>query len=222
MVFWMGILAGALFAWVAVQIGFYQTWAIFFNTVISIYLAVFLTPVITNAVPATGEISCGNTLTLAAVAIAAFLIFQGITYAFVPDTLSAFFPKVLNTVGSGIIGFLAGLLVWSFIALLISAMPAGHSAFAQDIGFGRKIQQSQAPYITWWCNLVHSAAAFGDSKHTSNEIIASLLDYAEGKAAEKRPAPAEPNKPGGPDAKSDSASGQKQRSPPRRANLNDI
>jgi hypothetical protein len=44
MVFWAGILVGGLFIWFAVKIGFYEMWATLFNIVISIYIAIFLSP----------------------------------------------------------------------------------------------------------------------------------------------------------------------------------
>ena len=59
MVFWLAVLVGALFAWIAVQIGFYATWIMFFNLVLSAYVGMFLTPVVITMVPAATETPYG-------------------------------------------------------------------------------------------------------------------------------------------------------------------
>lgn len=221
MVFWIGILFGAIFAWFAAQFGFYQTLATSFNITITAYVAIFLTPVLTDAIPAAGEISCGNTLTLATIAIAAFLILQGITYTFLPNTPTALFPRILNTVGSGVIGFLAGLLVWSLIAVSVSAMPIGHSDFAKNIGFGKKIEQSQMPYLAWWCNLVNTAVSSGNSERSAQDIIKRLSDTAEQKAKNKKNLSADPRPPPGTEHRDTDARSQKRQNPLRRSGLDD-
>lgn len=42
MVFWIAILVGGAFVWLGVRMGFYQSWCLLFNIVVSIYLAIFL------------------------------------------------------------------------------------------------------------------------------------------------------------------------------------
>ena len=44
MVFWIAILVGVLFAWLGVRLGFYETWILCFNVIVSIYVAIFLAP----------------------------------------------------------------------------------------------------------------------------------------------------------------------------------
>ena len=46
-----GILAGGICVWYAVKIGFYDTWAMLFNIVIAIYVALFLAQPIMNFLP---------------------------------------------------------------------------------------------------------------------------------------------------------------------------
>ena len=147
MVFWAGILAAALFAWLAVKIGFYETWTMLFNIVVSIYLSVFLTPVVTTIVPATSGTAYGYALTLITVAAGAFLILHGVSYSFLTGRFSVRFPRPLDDVGSGLLGFLAGFLIWSFLALVISVSPVSQSAFARDIGLKSTVEQTNVPYI---------------------------------------------------------------------------
>jgi len=174
MVFWAGILAAAFFAWLAVKIGFYETWTMLFNIVISIYLSVFLTPAITTMVPAASGTAYGNALTLITVAAGAFLILHGVSYSFLTGRFSVWFPRPIDNVGSGLLGFLGGLLVWSFLALVISVSPLSQAGFAQDIGLRNSVEQTNVSYIAWWCDLVNAVVATGDGKRPTQEVILQL------------------------------------------------
>jgi len=174
MVFWAGILAAAFFAWLAVKIGFYETWTMLFNIVISIYLSVFLTPAITTMVPAASGTAYGNALTLITVAAGAFLILHGVSYSFLTGRFSIWFPRPVDNVGSGLLGFLGGLLVWSFLALVISVSPLSQAGFAQDIGLRNSVEQTNVSYIAWWCDLVNAVVATGDGKRPTQEVILQL------------------------------------------------
>lgn len=198
MVFWVGILIGALFAWFAIKIGFYEIWTLLFNIIISIYLAIFLGPIIMNIVPASGDAAYSTGLTILATAIGAFLILHGISYVFLTSQFSFSFPKILDTLGSGLLGFLAGLLVWSFAGLLICATPISQNAIVKEIGFSRELQQANISYICWWCNLVNAVVSSRDNKLTTEQAISGLLDDVEKKTKDKAVKPAEPNEPAEP------------------------
>lgn len=196
MIFWIGILAGAIFAWFAVKKGLYETWLILFNLVISVYLAVFLTPVITDIVPAAGNPPHGNALTMLATAVVSFLILYGISYTFLTGQFSVSFPKIFDTVGAGFLGFLAGFLIWSFVSLLICVTPFSQNAFAKGIGFDNP--QASISYISWWDNLVNTIVSSRDTEVTSKQVINELLENVErersGRASEevKPPEPVAP------------------------------
>jgi hypothetical protein len=195
MVFWMGILAGGIFAWYAVKTGLYVTWAMLFNIVISVYLAVFLGPVIIDIVPAAGDTTYGNIFATIGTAIAAFLILHSISHVFVTGVFSVSFPKVFDSLGAGFLGFLAGFLVWSFAGLLIYMSPISQNTFVKEIGFGRQFRETNVSYMSWWCNLVHKAVASQDSEITTEKAISGLLKSAEKKTQKKSAQPAEPNQP---------------------------
>ncbi len=97
MVFWLGILTGGLFIWFAMKIGFYEMLAMFFNILISIYVAIFLTPVILDIVPAASETQYCNTLALVVIAAGTFFILYGITYVFLTGQFKVSFPKLSAT-----------------------------------------------------------------------------------------------------------------------------
>jgi len=185
MVFWIGILVGGLFVWMAVKRGFYDTWTMLFNIVISVYAALYLTPFLVEVLPGAGETAYGNALTLVAVAVAAFFILCITSLTLFTGRFRVSFPKLLDNLGAGVLGFLAGLLVWSFAVLLISATPIGRTAFAGSIGFGDKVKQTNSPYLCSWCNLVNTAAASTDSRRPAQDVVTWLLDQAEDKKRER-------------------------------------
>ena len=98
MVFWASILARGVFAWLAIRMGFYETWTMLFNIVISIYVAIFLTPAIVDVAPAAGDTSYGNALTLAVTATGVFLVLHGISYVFLTGQFNVSFPKIFDLV----------------------------------------------------------------------------------------------------------------------------
>ena len=201
MVFWVSILAGGFFAWLAVRIGFYESLALLFNIIISIYIAVFLTPVILDTFPSAGDVPYCYALALVFTAVGAFLVLFGITYVFLTGQFKVSFPKIFEILFAALLGFFTGFLVLSFVALIITATPVSQYRLVQKIGLNRQAQQSNIEYICWWCDLVHSIASSPDSNITSEYTINQLLDTAQS---------IEPNKPdegsplNGPDKPDDS------------------
>jgi hypothetical protein len=126
MVLLAGILAGGLCIWYAIRIGFYETWAMLFNIVISIYVALFLAQPIVNILPEeTNNIPCCEALTLIVLAIGAFLILQGITYILFTSQFMVTFPKIFDILFAGLLGFFGGFLLLSFAAIIIALTPFG-------------------------------------------------------------------------------------------------
>ena len=87
MVFWIAVLVGAFFAWVAVQVGFYSAWMLFFNLLLAAYLAIFLSPVIIDNVPAATGTPYGYTLVFLFIAAATMILSYAICYAFLSGQL---------------------------------------------------------------------------------------------------------------------------------------
>ncbi len=111
MAFWIGILVSGLFAWAVVKIGFCEAWVLLCNIVISVYLAIFLRPIIANTLLSAGNSTYGNALTVLGTAAATCLVLHGISHIFFTSHFSVPFPKALDTIGAALLGFLAGFLV---------------------------------------------------------------------------------------------------------------
>jgi len=191
MIFWAGILVGGLFVWLAVKIGFYEMWAMLFNIVISVYLAIFLGPAIVNIIPGAGDSIFSDALAMICIGIVAFLILHCISYTFITGQFTVSFPRLLDSLGAAFLGFLAGFLVWSFVGLLICITPISQNTFVKGIGLGSHFQQTGMPYICRWCNLVNKAVASQDNKITCEETIDALLKSAEKEAGDEAGKPAD-------------------------------
>jgi len=201
MVFWAGILVGGLFIWFAVKIGFYEMWATLFNIVISIYVAIFLTPTILDIFPEATNMPCCNALALLVLAIGTYLILYGITNIFLTGQFKVSFPKIFDILFTGVLGFLAGFLVLSFTALLITTTPISQNRFVRQLGINRNSQQANITYICWWCDLVNSIVSSPDTKIASEQAIEQLLNSTQQKERDKTnqetrlKTPVEPNGP---------------------------
>jgi uncharacterized membrane protein required for colicin V production len=192
MVFWIGILIACLFAWLAVKMGFYETWVLLFNLVIAVYLAVFLGPVLANIFPICRDTMYNNLLCIIAAAVGGFLVLHGIAYYLFTSQYSVPFPKAIDSLVAGLFGFLIGFLVWTFVSLLICISPIAQNTFVSEFNFVDGFKQKGAPYVGWWCDRVNSIVASEDSDATSEQIISTLLKNAGPKT------PAEPNQPDNP------------------------
>ena len=192
MAFWFGILVAGLFAWFAVGIGFYEMWVMLFNIVISIYLAVFLRPIIVN-IPAVGDTPYSNALAMIAIALASFSVLHGISYTFITGQFKVSFPRIFNTLGTGFLGFLAGFLVWNFVSFLIFITPISQDAFVRGIGFNGEFQQSNISVICWWGDLVHTVVSSQDSEYTTEQAVSGLLKSTEPELQVEPAEEAEPN-----------------------------
>ena len=193
MIFWIGILIAAIFAYSAIKLGFYQAWTILFNIVIAVYIGIKLGPAIEDFVPMSGQYC--TTLAVLASAVGSFLVLQGIAYVFLIGQFSVTFPRGISTLGSGLLGFLAGFLAWSFIAVVICTTPLSNNAFVKDIGFEAKnLEEAKLqPYLVWWCNFVDKLVVSGNEQTSVEQTVHELLvrsAQAGTKDKSDRPAPA--------------------------------
>jgi len=186
-IFWIGILFGALFVYIAVKVGFYETWVLLFNLVISIYLAVFLRPVIEHFIPLASETMYGDALIMLAVAIGVFVLLYGISYVFFSSQFNVPVPRIFDVVGSGFLGFWAGLLIWSFVTILISVMPISQNSFLQSAGFTKQFQQTNVSYMSWWINKVNNLVSYKSNYLSTEELVDQMYQKAEQRKPKKIP-----------------------------------
>jgi uncharacterized membrane protein required for colicin V production len=190
MFFWIAVLLGALLAAFAVRIGFYEMMAVFFNLLVAVYLSLFLTPALVSVIPAATDIPCGGILMAIALAIATFLILHGLCFALLTGQFKITFPKILDWVLAGGLGFLAGFLIVAFITTLVAITPWMKTMpLISDNDL--KVHQS---YVCWWCDRVHGLVGSTTSVHPTEDTLAELRrTESKPSPSQKSPSPPDPN-----------------------------
>ncbi len=169
MVVLIGIIAGLIFAWMAIRMGLYVTWSVMFNLIVSIYLAISLGPVIADKLPLEG--SFGAAVILVGFAAAVFTLLQGACYLFITSQYEMSFPKLFDSVTSSIIGFLAGMLIVSFLSLPIGIIRQGLSAKSS---YKESSQLANSAYLDFWYNTMHSLVGTKENTRTE-KLIAEII-----------------------------------------------
>ncbi len=176
MVFWIAILMGVLFVWLAVRMGFYEMWVLLFNVVISVYVAIFLAPVVAEFAPGgDGLSSYGTALSMVVLAGGCFAILQGLSYVFLTGQFNIPFPRVFDILFSGGLGFLAGFLILSFVALILATTPLAERDIVRTLGLGSESQRANLSCIAWCCNRIHSIASAENSERATEAAVQRLL-----------------------------------------------
>jgi len=196
MVFWIAILAGGLFAWLAVRMGFYETWILLFNVVVSMYVGIFLAPAVVELTPATGGLaSYGTALSMVVLAGGCFAILQGLSFVFLTGQFNIPFPRLLDIVLSGLLGFVAGFLALSFLALIVTASPLTERKLVGTLGFDRQSQKTNIACVAWCCDRVHALTRFEADASATQAAIDRLLTARDPSAFESTSAGPDVNTP---------------------------
>jgi hypothetical protein len=176
-----GILAGGFCIWLAVKIGFYETWATLFNVLIAIYAALFMAQPIKVFLPEDAvSIPYCQALTLTVIAAGAFLILHGLTYVLFTSQFKVTFPKIFDIIFAGLLGFLGGFLLLSFAALIIFLTP-----FGAYIGIEKDSVEYNMSSSYWLFDGIHSIVSSPDNKTTTEKVIGELLNESLQKKPDK-------------------------------------
>jgi hypothetical protein len=182
---WLGIIVGIGVAYYGFKRGFFEMWGKFFNLLISIYLSLFLRPVIIEYIPDAGNSWLGNTLTILLTGAAIFFILHGISYvAFGQFKIEL--PKIFDITCGALIGFLGGVLLWSFLILLLSITPLSQNAFAQKIGMAKYSSENKATYICLWGDLINLFTGSREAHYSTEQVMAEIFKSAEDSYTTKR------------------------------------
>ncbi|MGE5293425.1 MAG: CvpA family protein [Solirubrobacterales bacterium] len=194
MIFWIAILTGALFVWLAVRRGFYETWALLFNVIVAIYVAIFLAPAMARFVPMPGGAAWCMALSMFVLAGGVFALLHGVSWVFLTGQFSVRFPSVFDVIFSGLLGFVAGFLILSFVALTLSTTPLAQHKIVTTLGLGRQGQTANVVSLSRCCDLIHSRVGFAGSG-TTQTAVERLLQTSDELTTSDKPAPTDPNEP---------------------------
>lgn len=209
MIFWLGIILAFVAAACMAKKGLYEAWTLLLNTAIAVYLGITMAPAIKDLLGVGSP--AGYIFTIFGTAVICLAILYFISYIIFLSQFNVTFPKPIDLAGGGLLGFLAVLLIWSFLAFLISVSPLSNNKLFKTLGFSQTAVQKNTGYMESWTHLVHSAVSTDQSQEYIEQTVTSLFDSVrdEPKAIvepneppkpkdteiEKRPEPVDPGPP---------------------------
>ena len=175
--FWIMVFIGILFAVAMIRKGFFTTWAILFNIVISIYLGVMLEPAIIEMLPDVGDSEYHHAICLVVIVVLSFTILQTIVVTFLIETYEVTFPRIVNSIGSGLLGFFSGYLVCGFILFVMCVGQFSDMPFIEKICGQDGVSTVAKGPILKVCNLVDIASF--QSRSVNQEAIDNFTSKGE-------------------------------------------
>ncbi|MBN1123791.1 MAG: CvpA family protein [Sedimentisphaerales bacterium] len=132
MSFWLVAIGGLIFAYVGLRIGFYMVWQSLFNLLVAIYVGVMFTPWLIDHLPEMELSGYGYAVSIILLASLLFLILQAITACYLTGISEVQFPRIFETFGAGILGFVLGYFLFAFIIFVLYLLPISHSEQAKQ------------------------------------------------------------------------------------------
>lgn len=136
------IIVGLIFAFFCYRKTWYSSWAFLFNILISIYISIMTAPQIIDKIPYIRE-HIGNfaySAGILAEAVIVFTVIQFLSYKLLTSVYCISFPKIFNTVGAAVLGFVAGMVLAGFSLFLTTIAPLDDYPAVESL-----VQTSQAP-----------------------------------------------------------------------------
>jgi len=186
MAHWIGILIGLGFAFYGFRRGFYDMWVILFNIAISLYLGIFLWPTITEYFPLLEKTSLHIAMTVLITSTIVFTILQSLASLLLIGQFAVILPKILDSLGAAILGFLTGMLLWSFVSLVITLTPVYEKDFVKELGFTGYSEASKATHLLWWGDFVNTFTGSSGNVHSTEDVINELLKKVRLKREEEK------------------------------------
>jgi len=190
MIFWTGTALALFVAAVMVKKGLYETWTLFFNVVITVYLGLSLEPVLKNLL---GIDQPGvEALVLLGTTVVFLTVLYLFSYIIFLSQFHITFPKLVDSAGGGLFGFLTGLLIYSFAVFLIYISPL--NPYVKKVGFNDTSIKSNITYMKLWPGIVDSVASAGQRQESLDQTVSSLIENAD-KSDQAKKAVVEPKEP---------------------------
>ncbi len=199
MIFWAGIVIAIMLAAGCARRGLYETWALAFSSVMAIYIAIFAEPFASEMLPSASETPFGDMLVVAGLAVAAFIILNGISLVFATGHFSVPFPKILDIGTAGLLGFATGFVLWNFGAFVVCNAPVFPKDFAAKISYDDRVRDFNVKVFSVPCNAVNMIVSTDDNFATQQAVENLLGKVAKKKTEATAPKiikprrPAEPN-----------------------------
>lgn len=132
MILAFAILVGVIFAVIGIRKGFFPMWLLLFNILLSIYVGVMLSPTLVAVRPDMEQEPYYLASFIAVTSVMLFVVLQTIAVSFFGELGECFCPKIFDTAGAAVLGFLAGFCVLSFVYFIVCIMPFSKKPFMKE------------------------------------------------------------------------------------------
>ena len=192
------IAAALVFAFIGYRKTFYPGWAVLFNLLIAVYISIMSAPQIVDKFPVVRTYLDNYTYSAAILIIAAviFIVLQSFAFRFFTAVSIVSFPKLLNSLGAAILGFLTGSAIAGFLFFLINISPLADNSTVRSFTQDKQAPDRSNGVVLVSCDFIHSISLqpnpIGVDKQLEN-ILENWRKPVTG-ANTKTPAESEPNK----------------------------
>jgi len=131
------ILVGGAFVYIGLKKKFFVMWSMLFNLLVSIFLGVMFLPLISRLTPDIGQNGYFLSLCMFVLTALFFFTLHVIVKRYVIASNSGVFPVIFDQIGAGILGFLFGYIVCSFVFFVLSMMPIAKHQMITNV-FGKE------------------------------------------------------------------------------------
>jgi hypothetical protein len=186
MIFIFGIIFGLVFAFMAVKMKFYESWMLFVNVLLSVYLGIFAGPWIVDFA-GLEKLPFALVSSVLGTVVVSFIVLYSITYIYFISQFRITFGKIFDFLGAGGVGFLTGFLVWSLISILLcNSLDKVDIPMSSQLGIDRTACRGNVKYLGWWCGIVHTFTAAEDNPKTASRTIIELTKRITEQMSEKQ------------------------------------
>jgi len=148
---------GLVFVFIGYRKTWYPRWALLFNVLISVYTGIMTAPQIVDKFPVIrnylGDFS--YSAGILTIAIVFFIVIQSLAFKFFTAVYVVSFPKILNSAGAAVVGFLAGSVIAGFLFFLINITPLSDFPAVKFLAQGRQFPDQVNSVVLGSCNFVH-------------------------------------------------------------------
>jgi len=119
----LAVLVGVVFAVIGIRKGFFPMWLVLLNILISIYAGVMLSPTLVAIRPDMEQARYYLAGFIAVTSVLLFAVLETIALSFFGEVGECCCPKLFDTAGAGVLGFLVGFCIVSFVYFILCIMP---------------------------------------------------------------------------------------------------
>jgi len=192
------IAAALVFAFIGYRKTFYPGWAVLFNLLIAVYISIMSAPQIVDKFPDV-RIYLGNYTYSAAILIIAvviFIVLQSFAFRFFTAVSIVSFPKLLNSLGAAVLGFLTGSVIAGFLLFLINITPLADNSTVRSFTQDKQMPDRANGVVLVSCDFIHNISLQPDPTGIDKQLENILENWRKlvTGANTKTPAKSEPNK----------------------------